>query len=326
LHEAIRDRKEREMSHQNAGDSRQESASASIWSLIGLPCVAVLLLLGLSIDLEDSKSTDFGYPEIRVDAKQLETSRESHYEGLSVTSATESEIKLHELLRSLGDLQFKSEEDLPDPKEIKDLLILLEFHSDELVIDLGYEGFLLATMPVLDACDKALDATLSQLSDGTLKWENVQSGPDLTDSYRENCGNFLPELEKTNLISKQGEWRNPSTGPLVANILNRYRIGSTLRTRTPTWKQLTAYEASVYCQLVVGQRAFPRERRRECLERLRTADPTYDADLADLLLDIEDDRLERALTKVNALVAQRKDKRRFWALRGMLENLIAQPR
>jgi hypothetical protein len=315
------------MSHEDTAKFKQTKDGSSLWSIIGLALLLLVLLLFFSFQSDKTKVSPFAYPQVVVDSQKLENARKTRYGDLEVTTAQDSVIKLHELLRRLGKLQFTPADERPDPKEIKDLYILLEFHSDEIVVDLGYDGFLLASEPVLAACDEALEATLAQLRDGSIQWSAVLATPDrLSDEYRENCGNFLPELEKHKLITERGEWQDAQSGPTIANVLNRYRIGSTLRARTPTWRQLTSYEASLFCQLVVGRTTFQRGFRRECLERLQRIDPDYDADLAEVLLDVEENQLDVALQKVKVLAARRKDKRRFWTIRSTLENLKAQAR
>lgn len=197
---------------------------------------------------------------VTVDEKRLYDERDEKY-GLIDLSKNAAQVKdLQDAVRASHELQFGS----PAPSATRDAMMVNVFAANEVLAATNLQGVMLAGNEVFEECRKGLDEVREALKSDELPLEKAKTDPgEEFARYRKNCGNALPTLLEVKLLKPDGSWVNPDVGPVIFDILNRYRWGSILDLRLPPEQQLTHYEYELLTKWRLANDAFPVQKRIE---------------------------------------------------------------
>lgn len=192
-----------------------------------------------------------------VDVARLEAERQTHYPAPRVEASGE----VNEMLRSAREAnvaQFGS----PTEKEGHDLQVKTMFAATDLITEISLEAFIPAGQPMFDTCATAFDALLEAVRAGKLSIEDAAKDPGEDHQlYRENCGNALGSLIESKVVTRDGQWADPVSGPHLLEIMNRYRWASVLDLRKSAAEQLSPYEYELLTRWQASVSSIPVERR-----------------------------------------------------------------
>lgn len=258
-------------------DHHQSSGGAGVLvasSLLSLALAAGLIYF-FSSSAEPLTEVDrewFLQPEVTIDEAALQESRREHYDSPLEEKPAYEEYR--EAFRAANMLQFTD----PTPKELEEMSKLLALRADDAITEVrGAHNFILIGEPIFEECSKALDGLLTDIIEGRVSMEDARTGAlsDAHDIYKRNCGHAIPQLLESRLITEDGEWVRPQYGPVVFDILQRYRFAAQISLRVHYTDSLSPadYRELTRWRLLVPEAFSPAERVQN-LSRARKKPPT----------------------------------------------------
>lgn len=208
--------------------------------------------------IPDVSDADFALKSPAIDRDRLKAEREAAYGDVDLSGAQDEVDELLKVTRDANRLQFGE----PTMKELRDTKILTEHHANAVITETGIDAFMAAGKPLFDNCMAGVQAVLADVESGKLEPDEALGDPgeSYTD-YREWCGKALPALARFGLVSPDGKWNDPKVGPVIFDVMNRYRWAAVLDLRKPPAEQLTPYEFELLTQWRVGRTDVPIDRR-----------------------------------------------------------------
>lgn len=178
---------------------------------------------GWDADERAQLNSGLDFPQLHIDAVELETAR-TDFAGETNLELIEDEVQqLEDVVRQANRAQFSRDAtDIDDTGE--QLRQQLMFLSNDVATATGPRGFQQAGGTIIDACQSSLEDLLGEVRAGNLPMEQAIDDPPQQrfESYRANCGNYLPVLHHRGLVDDDGQWTR-SSAPELAEILQRYR-------------------------------------------------------------------------------------------------------
>ncbi|MEZ4461278.1 MAG: hypothetical protein R3E66_16475 [bacterium] len=106
-------------------------------------------------------------------------------------------------------------------------------------------------------CINAFEGVQRALRDKSLTYDTATTGvPPGFEVYAEACGNALPVLKQLALVDDQGQWIDPSNGPVMLEIFNRLRFAHIMSLRKDPVLMLTPHEREILYGWRVANKAL----------------------------------------------------------------------
>lgn len=193
-------------------------------------------------EVDDVTEASFVIQPPTVDPNRLAQARAKHYPEVDLSIVAEPLDELYEVSRQANEMQFGS----ADAKTAHDNQVVMAHAANAVITKVGIEGFVPAGQKMFDECASAFDKLLGAIQAGSVTVEQARTDPgDAHQSYRSMCGNALGPLIDSGVVTKEGKWADPVSGPHVFDIMNRFRWAATLDLRKPPSQQLAPYEYEV---------------------------------------------------------------------------------
>lgn len=256
------------------------------------------------------------FPVLEIDERQLERARRDFYEDPELELIEDDVESLRSTFQKANLTQFPdhgTSRDLPEEQLLHKTTIL----ASEVLLVSGVRGFQLVGQPIFDQCSQGLDELLQAIQREDLTLERALEDPPAEhfESYRKNCGNFLPFLRQRQLVSPQGEWNHPQGSELV-HILQRYRWGDLIGNQFPVHYQMSPYELEIFFRWRVEDNdAFTPSERQRFFDRAKPFLPAdYDLQLAKTRLEAATMETEEAVDLFASLVAEEPENELYQAI------------
>lgn len=208
----------------------------------------------------------------RVDPERLAADRAKHYASVDLTAAQEEIAALVDVVKKANELQFQQ----ADAKAVHDTQILTSHHANEVITKIGMDAFVQAGQPMYDQCAAAFTQLLGAVQSGALSAEAASKDPgEAHAAYRSWCGDAFAPLVRSGVLTPDGRWADDTSGPLVFEIMNRFRWASLLDLRRPPWEQLSPYEYEILTRWRASIRSVPIERRVQWVVSAQKALPKF---------------------------------------------------
>ena len=186
--------------------------------------------------------TSFAFAKVQVDEGKLTRERKA-VEATVPESAKSLALALDQAVRGANLAQFGQAKLPPKQQELA-----IQFAADDLAVAVndGYERFVSLGEDLNQTCINAFEGVQRALRDKSLTYEaattGVQPGFEV---YAEACGNALPVLKQLALVDEQGQWTDPSLGPVLLEIFNRLRFAHIMSLRKNPILMLTPHEREI---------------------------------------------------------------------------------
>ncbi len=297
------------MAH-STGDSPDRSALLfGVILSLGVAGLAFWLFSSSAPELERVDYSDFEFESFAIDRDRLTEERARERDDFSPDPSAQTAIEAFEkAVRRANLKQFGQ----PSRKELRDTEIEVEFAANEAASRAGgYEHFVYFVEDLYHACQTQLGTALAAIRDGNISFDQmVTAPPDEYAVYREVCGNVIPELVARGLVSRDGEWRG-KWGPVLFDILYRYRIASIIRLRMRPALQLTSYgRESMWRWRIQDEVAFSIGKRLDAVRQgfeQRAEGDTYPTPLEAAKIYVQANDLEEALDELEPWCAENPD-------------------
>lgn len=226
----------------SAHQAPPHAVNAAMAVCLALVAVAIVVLVVRAPELPDVSEQSFALTAPQVDPERLAADRARHYPQADASAAAPEIEQLHATMRKANEAQFGT----ADGKAVHDLQIETLHHANAVITEVGIETFVPIGEPMFKACADAFGQLMEAVRTGKLTLEEASTDPgDAFAEYRRNCGNGFGPLLRSGVVTESGVWSDPVSGPLVFDIMNRFRWASTLDLRRPAWEQLTRYEYEI---------------------------------------------------------------------------------
>jgi hypothetical protein len=212
------------MAHDESTD-----AGSGVVLVSGIVCAALAAGLiyffhGQTPPIQEVDETWFRAPELKLDEAELRASRDAHY-GAGELEDKPAYAEYRTNYQAANLLQFTD----PTEAEISRMQKLLALTAtDALTTIQKHDRFTAIGEPIFADCRTALDDLLDDIVERRVTMDAALSG-DLGedyDRYKRNCGHVMPVLRKHELVTADGEWRRPAYGPVLFDVLQRWRFAS----------------------------------------------------------------------------------------------------
>ncbi len=226
--------------------------------LIALGAFAVIVAKAPTVGTVTDES--FAIVPPQVDAERLAADRAKHYGAVDFDAIAKPLAELEKSVRAANNLQFGA----LDAQGAHDLQIMTLHQANDVITKSGIEGFIPSGANMYKACAAEFEKLLAAVRSQKLTADQAEKDPgDEFAEYRSQCGNAFGPLVKSGVIKASGEWSDPVSGPLVFDIMNRFRWATVLDMRLPPSQQLSPYEYEVLTRWRASIRAVPVAKRLE---------------------------------------------------------------
>ncbi len=289
--------------------SEQSSGVGSTWAVLGVCGVLFgAMAWGFTQGSGPSGFGDelepLGFPPAELDAGRLEAARAKHYTPEEGVWESASTMKLIAEVRLANDHQFETkpvptvdEEELNSRVEVA-AMEALQDHPEGAFVELG--------RPLYASCAKGLAALQRDIAAGKVTLAQAIKDPDYEaySEYRRACGGVLGMLSARKLIDDDGQWQDPSAGPVVLELLQRYRWAFIAHKQAQPGALLSPSDAEALTRWRIGASAsFTAEERLMFARRAKEVSPDYPTPLATALIFREMGQSERGETELSKAAA-----------------------
>ncbi|MFP4597825.1 MAG: tetratricopeptide repeat protein [Persicimonas sp.] len=243
----------------------------------------------------------FAFEELQIDRERLDRQRQKKYGDINLRTAQAEWQRILAAARELNRGQFTG----LSQTAAAELSLEIKFLANELIPTTGYQGFVVSGEPLFHQCQEGLDELLEAVRTGQLSMKEAREAPpaDTFETYRDNCGNFLPLLVDRGLVTEDAQWAFEQA-PIIVDLLNRYRWAHIIHDQQKPEAQLTAYGLITFERWRVERASGVTDAsRQKYLERLARHDPDYNADYARGVLAFRAGELEEALEHFEKLAS-----------------------
>ncbi len=282
----------------------QNSGAGSTWAVLGVCAVMFgAMAFGLTGGRAAGPSVTvepLGYPSPDLEASTLDASRKRFHKADKALWEDPAVKKVVELVRLANDHQFKTK---PVPtKTDEELRLGLEVGASELLQATSPHVFVEVGSPIYGECAKGLESLQKDLAAKKLTLEAAIEDPDYEtySSYRRSCGNVLGMLKARRLVDKQGQWQDPSTGPALLELLQRYRWAFLANTQHRPQELIAPADLKALTRWRIGAvESFSHEERFQSARTARESESGYPSAMALALLYREMGQEERGATELS---------------------------
>ena len=228
----------------------------TLCAIIIAACVGYLIAKAPKIEPVTAESFILRPPV--VDAEALRQARAAHYPKVDVAAAQAEIDALMQAVHAANAMQFGA----PDGKAIHDAQIVTVHKATDVVAKIGMDAFVVAGEPLFAGCAESFSALQRAVKSGGVTQEAAAADPgDDHAQYRKTCGNAWEPLVRSGVLQANGDWSDAVSGPLVFDIMNRFRWAAILDLHKPPWHQLSPYEFEILTRWRAAMTAVPIERR-----------------------------------------------------------------
>lgn len=204
------------------------------------------------------------HPQLLFTHQDITRSRASFY-PLSPTQSPEATSFAEKILKSYQDanaMHFTSV--TPNAEKVEQALTI---YADQwFEHQPTFQSFIHLGDPLFDSCDRELEGIVNNLQHITSELQETDFLKQLQDdpsyeTYRRSCGDLLPLLLASHLVSRSQGWRT-NDGPAVVSALQRRRFADIIALRTPWWLAISPADVAlvVWWKTMIPDSFSPTER------------------------------------------------------------------